>query len=814
MPGAGVRTRTWVTLVAVFGITIAAAAWVAHAPRAQAASCGASSGAPRCELFTAVVNSSGRVVTSAAVGVEVHPRVSLVGTPTPTGTVRFAWYPNSTCQGLPIAQSADFAIVNGVVDATTFVQVPRKEGGYSVLARYSGDATHAGGAGDCQQLAVTKDPPRLLGSALALDLAEGGPVVVGKSRSVTSQLTITADSSVARVGVTHTYDAAFFAPSGALPAGCVVSPAASDAAPASIVCTVGRVQMGPGVTSFSRAFVLELEALKPTTGAGSELRASATFEFEGVGQATPFTVGPRSVQLSVAEVPRLRLPPETSATPGQLLLVPVQLEANGLGVPAEFRFEVTFDPTLLNLESVTTDGQSAVGDAQWSLVAPGRARVVVVSSGNQGATGGLSSLAVARFAVLGAGGRGALGLNAGEAVPQLGGATPIEVEGIGGTFIVIPVPSPPPPPPPPLPPAEESEPAGLPVLWDERLWTPEHVGSSLLFASLLGVTLTALAEIFNATVEENRSHFVGWWRIRRHWFLRLLRRGVADAVPVYRAAGGVIFGLGVAAYLLAASVLFAFLEPERMIETPIPAILAAGFAITVTTLASQIPRWIYVRRLSGGGVLLPPPRGQRIIELHADFWTLAFALVCVAVAWETSVRPGYAYGIVGVLAVNQSLRVKPDRETGQLRPFHLDWVSMLCLFVVTLAAWIAYSFAHEAHLDVPALLLERFWILGAETVALGLIPLSFLPGNSLWQWSRFRWAGLWLLGLFLYIQSVTAHAVSAGPVAIALTLAVYGAVTAGFWLYFKSAHDQASCPSCRIVNASSLDDDDPTQLSA
>jgi hypothetical protein len=164
----------------------------------------------------------------------------------------------------------------------------------------------------------------------------------------------------------------------------------------------------------------------------------------------------------------------------------------------------------------------------------------------------------------------------------------------------------------------------------------------------------------------------------------------------------------------------------------------------------------------------------------------------------TEVRPGYAYGIIGVLSVTRNVRLKPDRDHGQLQPWRMNLAGMTCLFVVALASWLTYSALHAGHEALVPRLLEEAWALGSETVALGLIPLSFLPGKSLWNWNRLVWGGLWGLGMFLYIQSITPSTPSAGPLAIGLTLLGYGVLTAGFWFYFEYVHDEETCESCLV----------------
>lgn len=245
--------------------------------------------------------------------------------------------------------------------------------------------------------------------------------------------------------------------------------------------------------------------------------------------------------------------------------------------------------------------------------------------------------------------------------------------------------------------------------------------------------------------------------------------------------------------------LFAFLRPERVSADPWLAFGAAGFAIAVVMTCSQLPRWAYVRYLHARGLLQALPRGERFMLMRADFWTLAFACVCVILGFITGVRPGYAYGIIGVLVLNRAVRMRAEEDRGQLQPWRLDLAGMAALLTVALASRVAYSWLHARHDEVASHFVEESWALGSETVALALIPLQFLPGRSLSRWNRIIWVSLWLSALFLYIQSITPAKLGSGPLVVGLTLLVYAGLTIGFWAYFRYRHDEATCESCRTM---------------
>ena len=90
------------------------------------------------------------------VGTPVHDSVivNANGGPTPTGTVTIDWFARGTCKGKAAASSPALALVNGAIDAVSFVQTPAVAGSYSFSVSYSGDSTFAAATAPCQGLTV------------------------------------------------------------------------------------------------------------------------------------------------------------------------------------------------------------------------------------------------------------------------------------------------------------------------------------------------------------------------------------------------------------------------------------------------------------------------------------------------------------------------------------------------------------------------------------------------------------------------------------------------------------------------------------
>jgi hypothetical protein len=99
-------------------------------------------------------NVSHAVITTAPIGSLVHDSVTIgtsTASTTPTGTVDFNLYPNTSCSGTSSLQSG-VALVNGVAEsATTTVTAS----GLSYKVHYNGDAQNIATDGSCQSLTAT-----------------------------------------------------------------------------------------------------------------------------------------------------------------------------------------------------------------------------------------------------------------------------------------------------------------------------------------------------------------------------------------------------------------------------------------------------------------------------------------------------------------------------------------------------------------------------------------------------------------------------------------------------------------------------------
>ncbi|HEY4376594.1 MAG TPA: hypothetical protein VGM93_05525, partial [Acidimicrobiales bacterium] len=132
-------------------------------------------------------------------------------------------------------------------------------------------------------------------------------------------------------------------------------------------------------------------------------------------------------------------------------------------------------------------------------------------------------------------------------------------------------------------------------------------------------------------------------------------------------------------------------------------------------------------------------------------------------------------------------------------------LAMLGLAFASWFVWIPVAAAAgHAHPGFIILLLDALlstiWVAGVQGVVFGLLPLRFLDGEKVVQWSRAGWVALYGLGMFTFVHTmldpgrkVQGHSHSFWP-ALLLFLA-FTLVSLLFWAYFRFRPDRADGPS-------------------
>ena len=167
------------------------------------------------------------------------------------------------------------------------------------------------------------------------------------------------------------------------------------------------------------------------------------------------------------------------------------------------------------------------------------------------------------------------------------------------------------------------------------------------------------------------------------------------------------------------------------------------------------------------------------------------AAACVLITRLTGVQPGYVYGIIGGFTFGIALTADDQGR--------MAFRGMSILLVVGIAAWFA-RIPFEPSVGVVGgdtgtvinQVLAEIFIGAVQGTAIGLIPLKFLAGETLFSWNRRRWAVLWGASILFFahvvlypVSSFTPNPSPTGVYTILLTVVAYGAIALGFWWFFR-----------------------------
>jgi len=325
------------------------------------------------------------------------------------------------------------------------------------------------------------------------------------------------------------------------------------------------------------------------------------------------------------------------------------------------------------------------------------------------------------------------------------------------------------PPPPPASQIAESLPGPLQISF-EPADVARTVGLSLFVLLLVG----APTPLFNETLESHLEVIQGWVTRRG----RGGRRWLSRVTEVARRLAGSVWG--VAAYLLIAGVLYSFLTPGFPGENWLLVLGLSVFSLVVATVVDILPGEHYVRR-----------RYRERGRFRVVLWTLVLAAATVLISRIANLSPGYMYGIIGTFVFTSALTTE-DEGRMEAR----GAVGLLVLALVSWFARIPFEPTPGVPLTGPLLIVNMalvgMFVVAVEGLVFGLIPISFMPGQKILAWSRWRWALLWGAGLALFahvlVYPVTLAQPNPDPASLTATLlsaGLYGALAVGFWLAFR-----------------------------
>jgi len=310
---------------------------------------------------------------------------------------------------------------------------------------------------------------------------------------------------------------------------------------------------------------------------------------------------------------------------------------------------------------------------------------------------------------------------------------------------------------------------------------PQDVARSVGITAFLMLLLGAPTPIFNSTLGDNRALIERYARRRRPKRLR----GTSGGSSLLGQVGRRLVAwshtwTGLVLYLLLAALLYAFLDNTFPFQNAARTFGTTLFGIAVGTAVSQVPGELYVRK-----------RYKTRGKVRVALWTLLLAAACVLITRITGVQPGYVYGIIGGFTFGIALSADDQGR--------MAFRGMSILLIVGLAAWFArIPFEPSVGLvsgDMGAVInqvLADIFIGAVQGTAIGLIPLKFLAGETLFSWNRWKWAVLWGVAILFFahvvlypVSSFTPNPSPTGVWTILVTVLIYGAIALGFWWFFR-----------------------------
>lgn len=291
---------------------------------------------------------------------------------------------------------------------------------------------------------------------------------------------------------------------------------------------------------------------------------------------------------------------------------------------------------------------------------------------------------------------------------------------------------------------------------------------SLAIAAIAGGLLVLLlafpAELFNKTYEENQDEIHG---VFKHVGVRRYH------LPP---------GFGLIAFALIGGALATWLAlGEGSDGNPVAVAVGLLVALPLVNFAWELPVELYSRRRS-------KIRG----ELHVLPTALIVGLLCALLSRALKLHPAYLYGIfAGFAAARAGTLTKAHAGKAVL------WSAGI-LALLGIGCWFAWGalagHAEGDHRTWPIILLATafFWVfvLSAEALVFGLIPLDYLHGKDLRRWRSTVWllAQVLAAAFFIYVQVFHGEAEHINDfhelIRPLIFFVVFGGLSFAFWGYF------------------------------
>jgi hypothetical protein len=297
--------------------------------------------------------------------------------------------------------------------------------------------------------------------------------------------------------------------------------------------------------------------------------------------------------------------------------------------------------------------------------------------------------------------------------------------------------------------------------------TAQSVAFSAGITALLFVLLGFPSQLFNSTLQSNYEEVRGWFHLGRPLSEVVQSANQRVLFPLFLAAGGVLYAL---------------LTPEFGLNLSSLALaLGLAVAVAVTTVGFALPAVLYFgSRFRDRGQILVLPG------------TVLVGAALVLISRLLHFQPGYLYGLLAVVVFHHEL---DKRSTGRLAA-----VSALVVMVLAFVAWVARVPLTGASLKpgvgfwtvVAESALAGAFVIGLESTVVGLLPMRFLDGSRIKEWSRVAWAALFAFAVFVVIEVLVqpgsgyvGHTSTLGKIGVAVLYVAFALGTVAFWAYFR-----------------------------
>jgi hypothetical protein len=310
------------------------------------------------------------------------------------------------------------------------------------------------------------------------------------------------------------------------------------------------------------------------------------------------------------------------------------------------------------------------------------------------------------------------------------------------------------------------------------------VGTNLAFTLIAILVIMLTSTLFNQTVQENIDDIEGFTSrvfaplvavaalVSRPW------HWLTQSRPRMAAFAGPVIVLGLTAFT------YGFLDPGFGFNKD-------GLALCLSLiLGIGVVTYVY-----GGGQVLLTQRGfgvPAVVRVYPI--ALAIAIVSVLLSRFADFQPGIVYGFVAAYALLASTEFD-RRQNG-----HVVFFPAIALLAVSLIAWGLVSPLRDALAENG----DSWWITVLEGAAVAIfvgaieglffnmIPITFMDGKKLQQWSMPIWVAMSVITGFLFWHIILnqerehVEAFQEGSVIMVLSL-LAACLTISFvtWMYFR-----------------------------